>query len=109
VYRFLSLAVAALIAPAATADSPKRPNIVWIVVDDMSANFSCYDETAIRTPHVDALAAPPARGLVGRSSRPPCVRRVGLPSSPAVTRRRSGRTTTGAAGASRRSSCPATK
>jgi arylsulfatase A-like enzyme len=34
-----------------------RPNIVWILVDDMSANFSCYGEKTIRTPHVDALAA----------------------------------------------------
>ena len=33
-----------------------RPNIVWIIPDDMSANFSCYGETAIQTPHVDALA-----------------------------------------------------
>ncbi len=34
-----------------------RPNIVWIIPDDMSANFSCYGETAIDTPHVDKLAA----------------------------------------------------
>ena len=34
-----------------------RPNIVWIIPDDMSANFGCYGETAIKTPHVDALAA----------------------------------------------------
>ena len=34
-----------------------RPNIVWIIPDDMSANFGCYGETAIETPHVDALAA----------------------------------------------------
>ncbi|MFM7149825.1 MAG: sulfatase-like hydrolase/transferase, partial [Gemmataceae bacterium] len=33
-----------------------RPNILWIVVDDMSANFSCYGEKTIRTPHVDRLA-----------------------------------------------------
>lgn len=33
-----------------------RPNIVWIIPDDMSANFSCYGETAIETPNVDALA-----------------------------------------------------
>lgn len=38
------------------ADSAK-PNIVWIIVDDMSANFSCYGETAISTPNVDKLAA----------------------------------------------------
>src|SRR5262245_63115375 len=38
-----------------TAEHP-RPNIVWIVVDDMSANFSCYAETSIQTPHVDRMA-----------------------------------------------------
>lgn len=35
----------------------ERPNIVWIVVEDMSAHFGCYGETAIRTPNVDRLAA----------------------------------------------------
>jgi len=34
-----------------------RPNIVWIVVDDMSPHFGCYGERLISTPHVDALAA----------------------------------------------------
>jgi hypothetical protein len=34
----------------------KKPNIVWIVVDDMSANFSCYGEKVIKTPEVDSLA-----------------------------------------------------
>lgn len=34
-----------------------RPNIVWIIPDDMSANFSCYGESAIETPNVDQLAA----------------------------------------------------
>ncbi|MBM3272336.1 sulfatase [Candidatus Kaiserbacteria bacterium] len=46
-----------MIAGFASADEPaKRPNIVWIIVDDMSANFSCYGEKLIRTPHVDQLA-----------------------------------------------------
>lgn len=39
------------------AEPAVRPNIVWILVDDMSANFSCYGETTIRTPHVDGLAS----------------------------------------------------
>ncbi|MCU0714668.1 MAG: sulfatase [Pirellula sp.] len=34
----------------------KKPNIVWFIVDDMSANFSCYGERLIETPHVDQLA-----------------------------------------------------
>lgn len=37
-------------------ESPRRPNILWFVVDDMSANFSCYGETLISTPNVDRLA-----------------------------------------------------
>ncbi len=35
----------------------ERPNVVWIIPDDMSANFSCYGETAVQTPNVDRLAA----------------------------------------------------
>jgi arylsulfatase A-like enzyme len=34
-----------------------RPNILWIVVDDMSPSFSCYGEEKITTPRVDELAA----------------------------------------------------
>ena len=54
---FVLFAIA--IAPL-SAQSPKpttRPNILWFVVDDMSANFSCYGEKTIQTPHVDRLAA----------------------------------------------------
>ncbi|WP_417747206.1 sulfatase [Rosistilla oblonga] len=38
------------------ADPNVPPNIVWIIPDDMSAEFSCYGETAIETPNVDSLA-----------------------------------------------------
>ncbi|MEL6110714.1 MAG: sulfatase-like hydrolase/transferase, partial [Planctomycetota bacterium] len=38
------------------AEEENRPNVLWFVVDDMSANFSCYGETAIETPNVDRLA-----------------------------------------------------
>ncbi len=33
-----------------------RPNILWIVAEDISRHFSCYGETIITTPHVDQLA-----------------------------------------------------
>lgn len=49
----LSLLILLALAKAAEAG---RPNIVWIVVDDMSANFGCYGEKTIRTPNVDRLA-----------------------------------------------------
>jgi arylsulfatase A-like enzyme len=51
------LVVAAMCLLALTAPAADRPNIVWILVDDMSPHFSCYGETAIRTPNVDRLAA----------------------------------------------------
>jgi len=34
-----------------------RPNIVWIVCEDMSLHLSCFGEKAIQTPYLDALAA----------------------------------------------------
>ncbi|MBM3834272.1 MAG: sulfatase [Verrucomicrobia bacterium] len=39
-----------------TFSAERRPNILWFVVDDMSANFSCYGEKTIQTPNVDRLA-----------------------------------------------------
>lgn len=48
--------LSALVLPAMCV-AAEPPNIVWIIPDDMSAHFSCYGETAIQTPHIDALAA----------------------------------------------------
>ena len=45
-----------LVAMASTSSAQERPNILWFVIDDMSANFSCYGEKAIETPNVDKLA-----------------------------------------------------
>jgi arylsulfatase A-like enzyme len=56
----------------AAAEPPRRPNIVWIIVDDMSANFSCYGETAIRTPHVDRLASEGTRFTHAFVTAPVC-------------------------------------
>jgi arylsulfatase A-like enzyme len=58
--RRLALVVAAFLAALfarTAATAAERPNIVWILVDDMSAHFACYGETAIRTPNVDRLAS----------------------------------------------------
>ncbi len=42
---------------SATLSAAERPNILWIIIDDMSANLSCYGETLIETPHIDQLAS----------------------------------------------------
>ena len=49
-----------------------RPNILWFVVDDMSANFSCYGETTIQTPHVDRLAKDGLRFTRAYATAPVC-------------------------------------
>jgi arylsulfatase A-like enzyme len=49
----LALLLGLLSVPLSAAD---RPNILWFVVDDMSANFSCYGEKTVQTPHVDRLS-----------------------------------------------------
>lgn len=49
-----------------------RPNIVWIVVDDMSANFGSYGETAVATPHVDRLADEGVRFAHAVATSPVC-------------------------------------
>ena len=41
---------------AAIGKGEKPPNVLWFVIDDMSANFSCYGEKTIDTPGVDRLA-----------------------------------------------------
>jgi len=42
---------------ATNNNTPARPNVVWLIVEDMSADFSCYGQQDIRTSHVDRLAA----------------------------------------------------
>lgn len=38
------------------ANAKQRPNIVWILVDDMSCHFGYQGEKLVKTPHVDQLA-----------------------------------------------------
>lgn len=49
-----------------------RPNLLWFVVDDMSANFSCYGERRIATPHVDRLAREGTRFARAFATSPVC-------------------------------------
>jgi arylsulfatase A-like enzyme len=57
---------------AADSSSVVRPNILWFIVDDMSANFSCYGESLIVTPHVDRLAAEGTRFSNAYVTAPVC-------------------------------------
>jgi arylsulfatase A-like enzyme len=43
----------------------ERPNILWIVVEDMSSHFGYEGETLVKTPNVDRMAA---EGIVYRNA-----------------------------------------
>ena len=41
----------------AAAEADRRPNVLWIYLEDVSGWFSCYGDQVIETPQIDALAA----------------------------------------------------
>jgi len=62
--RPLTLIVAAIVLacgfvrPSFAADAPRRPNIIFIMADDLgSGDLGCYGQKKIRTPNIDKLAA----------------------------------------------------
>ena len=61
--RTLSAAAAVLLLAAGPllADAPKRPNVVWIVAEDLSPTLGCYGDKDAVTPNLDRLASQGAR------------------------------------------------
>jgi arylsulfatase A-like enzyme len=56
----------------ARAADAGRPNVLWFIVDDMSANLSCYGEKLIQTPHLDRLAREGTRFSRAFTTAPVC-------------------------------------
>ncbi|MEY4385584.1 MAG: hypothetical protein RLY20_867 [Verrucomicrobiota bacterium] len=65
---FLSLAFCSAVAPGLStptanaaqnglAETPKRPNILFIVVDDLRPELGCYGSAQVKSPNLDRLAA----------------------------------------------------
>ncbi len=50
----------------------KRPNILWIVAENVKLDFGCYGGSGVRTPNVDALAASGVRYTRVFSTAPAC-------------------------------------
>src|SRR5881394_3993898 len=46
-----------LLLPLAAEAQPARKNVVLLIADDLGLDLGCYGNGAIRTPHIDALAA----------------------------------------------------
>ena len=39
-----------------TNELAKRPNILWLYVEDISPNLGCYGDENVKTPNIDELA-----------------------------------------------------
>jgi arylsulfatase A-like enzyme len=70
------LAAEALEASNAATPDPAspgtRPNLVWIVVDDLSPDLACYGQRTIATPNLDRLAAEGVRFEAAFTTGPIC-------------------------------------
>ncbi|MCM2372606.1 sulfatase-like hydrolase/transferase [Aporhodopirellula aestuarii] len=52
--------------------SDQRPNIIWIMAEDISTELSCYGHPAVQTPNADRLAAQGVRYTHAFCTAPSC-------------------------------------
>lgn len=59
---FLRCIIVTLLTAFAAHESPaaelaKKPNVLFIVVDDLNTDLGCYGHSVVKSPHIDRLAA----------------------------------------------------
>lgn len=56
--RFVLLAYILCVVPAGVLAAEKaRPNVLFLICDDLNCDMGCYGHPQVRTPHIDSLAA----------------------------------------------------
>src|ERR1051326_6993316 len=62
------------IQPSLAAESApsRRPNILWIIADDLGVELGCYGTPLMRTPNIDRLAQEGARFTRWFTTAPGC-------------------------------------
>jgi N-sulfoglucosamine sulfohydrolase len=65
------LAAPALLT-ARSGSAADRPNIIWILGDDLGCNLGCYGERLVRTPNLDRLAGEGVRFTQFHTTAPVC-------------------------------------
>jgi len=57
---------------AYAAGKAERPNILWIIAEDLSPDLGCYGNRIVKTPNIDKLAAEGARYTRAFATAPVC-------------------------------------
>ena len=56
-YRYLIVLVALLLAPLAVLHAADRPNILWLIAEDLGPHLGCYGAKEVWTPQLDKIAS----------------------------------------------------
>lgn len=68
----IGFAIALALAPAGAAEPAERPNVVWIIGEDMGPELGCYGDPNAITPNMDRLARQGARFTRAYTHAPVC-------------------------------------
>ncbi|WP_145257936.1 sulfatase [Planctomycetes bacterium Pan216] len=68
----VAIFVAPLVLPSSSAQADDRPNVVWIVADDLSPELGCYGYEGVETPNIDRLANEGVRYTRAFATAPVC-------------------------------------
>lgn len=68
----VGLAIKAIPARAEAPSPPRKPNILWLIAEDMSPDLGCYGAKHVRTPVLDQLAADGVRYTRMFTTAPVC-------------------------------------
>src|SRR5688572_23037859 len=55
--RLVTSFLLALVAVVGSAAGAERPNVLFLMVDDLRPELGCYGQTEVKTPNIDALSA----------------------------------------------------
>jgi arylsulfatase A-like enzyme len=70
---FLSLSVSGFFTKVISApEGAKRPNILWLIAEDLGVELGCYGGTQVWTPNIDRLAAEGVRYMRAYTTAPVC-------------------------------------
>src|SRR4051794_21955646 len=68
----LTISTACLGSARVHAEAPARPNILWLIAENIGLDVGCFGEQLVRTPHLDRLAADGMRFTHVFATSPSC-------------------------------------